>query len=467
MQKEHRHKKLFFLVLLSLVPASLVFSQFGIAGYTGFQKEVILYETFDGGSDKWPLPQGKWENGSLVISDRLNMQAPKTTAVIPIDETQDIEIELTASSTSGLLPGQFHWNNYWWEITAGASSSVYMNGSQIKYFGHKTEKNGFNKYSIRKSGSTLYYFIDEKNVGSTAYSKSQAPGKLIIGFSGKINIDNLKISYLRKEDPLLANNSNDDPTRTSNAADKPGEGKKGIQAGGKYYGLIIGVSKYNDPKLFLENPEKDATEVRKIFVNRYSFADSTTFLLLNPTRQKIISELYRLRKIIGPNDNLLIFYAGHGIWDKDAKQGYWWAKDASRDDPSSWLSNGDLREQIRGIKSAHTLLISDACFSGGIFRTRGGEDLLNASKDIQVLYKMPSRRAITSGTMTVVPDNSVFLEYFLKRLRENQAPFISSQQLFDSFRSAVINNSNVVPQDGVIAETGDEGGDFIFILKSK
>ena len=92
---------------------------------------------------------------------------------------------------------------------------------------------------------------------------------------------------------------------------------------------------------------------------------------------------------------------------------------------------------------------------------------MNASKDIQVLYKMPSRRAITSGTMTVVPDNSVFLEYFLKRLRENQAPFISSQQLFDSFRSAVINNSNVVPQDGVIAETGDEGGDFIFILKAR
>ena len=172
-----------------------------------------------------------------------------------------------------------------------------------------------------------------------------------------------------------------------------------------------------------------------------------------------------MRKIIRPDDNLLIFYAGHGYWDEDARQGYWWPKDVSTADLSNWLSNSDLREQVRSIKSAHTLLISDACFSGGIFKTRDGNEIMNATKDIQLLYKMPSRRAMTSGTMTTVPDKSVFLEYFLKRLTENQNKFLSSQQLFASLRSAVINNSNVVPQDGVIAETGDEGGDFIFILK--
>ena len=161
------------------------------------------------------------------------------------------------------------------------------------------------------------------------------------------------------------------------------------------------------------------------------------------------------------HDNLLIFYAGHGYWDEQARQGYWWPKDAGTDDPSNWLSNSNLREQIRSIKSAHTLLISDACFSGGIFKTRGANDIMNATKDIQLLYRMPSRRAMTSGTMTEVPDKSIFLEYLTKRLKENQSKFLSAQQLFDSFRSAVINNSSVVPQDGVIAETGDEGGDFI------
>lgn len=234
---------------------------------------------------------------------------------------------------------------------------------------------------------------------------------------------------------------------------------------GKYYALVIGVSNYDNPRLNLENPVLDATKIKNILTQKYTFDEANTLLLLNPTRQKIISELFRLRKVIGATDNLLIFYAGHGYWDADAKQGYWWAKDAAGDDPSTWLSNSDLREQIRSIKSQHTLLISDACFSGGIFRSRDASSIMNAGQDIQQLYKMPSRRAITSGTMTAVPDRSVFLEYLSKRLNDNTNKFLSSEQLFDSFRSAVINNSSVVPQDGVIAETGDEGGDFIFIRR--
>jgi hypothetical protein len=235
----------------------------------------------------------------------------------------------------------------------------------------------------------------------------------------------------------------------------------------KYYGLIIGVSDYDDVRLDIDNPVLDATAFKDILTEKYLFDTSTTRLLLNPTRQAVFGELYRLRKVIGPDDNLLIFYAGHGFWDNDVKQGYWWAKDAHPGDPSSWLSNSDLREQIRGIKSAHTLLISDACFSGGIFRSRSGDELAGASKDIQLLYKMTSRRAMTSGTMTKVPDYSPFLQYLIKRLSDNSAPFLSSQQLFDSIRTAAINNSSAVPQDGVIAETGDEGGDFIFILKKR
>jgi hypothetical protein len=44
---------------------------------------------------------------------------------------------------------------------------------------------------------------------------------------------------------------------------------------------------------------------------------------------------------------------------------------------------------------------------------------------------------------------------------------VTSQQLFDSFRQAVISNSMTVPQDGIIADAGDEGGDFIFIKKKQ
>jgi hypothetical protein len=53
----------------------------------------------------------------------------------------------------------------------------------------------------------------------------------------------------------------------------------------------------------------------------------------------------------------------------------------------------------------------------------------------------------------------------VKRWGQNTERFLPSQSLFNSVRAAIINNSATVPQEGVIAETGDEGGDFIFQKK--
>jgi len=72
---------------------------------------------------------------------------------------------------------------------------------------------------------------------------------------------------------------------------------------------------------------------------------------------------------------------------------------------------------------------------------------------------------MTSGTLTEVPDRSSFTRYLLDRLNENEEMYLSSEQLFSSFRIAVINNSDAIPQYGEIRNVGDEGGDFIFLRK--
>jgi Caspase domain len=234
---------------------------------------------------------------------------------------------------------------------------------------------------------------------------------------------------------------------------------------GKYYALIIGVSKYKNERLNLDKPEEDAKALRDVLVSRYTFSDSTITMMMSPTRERILEQLLILRKKIKPVDNLLIFYAGHGTYDEAAEQGYWFPADAQPDNPAYWISNSDLKEQIKSIKSMHTLLISDACFSGGIFKTRDITQLKNAPNDIQQLYDMPSRRAMTSGTLTEVPDRSAFLEYLNKNLIQNNSKYLASQDLFYKMRGAVIGNSPVVPQTGIIYQAGDEGGDFIFVLK--
>ncbi|MDX2191023.1 MAG: caspase family protein [Bacteroidota bacterium] len=233
------------------------------------------------------------------------------------------------------------------------------------------------------------------------------------------------------------------------------------------YALFIAVEEYKDDKINdLDKPVRDAENLRKILLQNYNFNEKDVLFLKNPTRDQIVSTFDKLAKMLTAKDNLLIFYAGHGVWDATLKKGYWLPADAQREVRSQWFSNGDLRDYISGIPSKHTLLIADACFSGGIFKTR---DAFASKADASIfeMYKLPSRQAMTSGAMKTVPDESVFIKFLAKRLAENDKPFVGGEELFASFKTAVINNSQngQVPQFGEIKETGDEGGDFIFVKK--
>jgi len=237
-------------------------------------------------------------------------------------------------------------------------------------------------------------------------------------------------------------------------------------APGTYHALILAVQDYQDDAIGdLEHPIQDAQKVVRALTANYTFEDQNLIFLQNPARKQIIDAFDQLSRRLGGNDNLLIFNAGHGYWDERLNQGFWLPADAQKDSRADWLSNGTIRDYIQGIKCKHTLLITDACFGGGIFKTRTA--FSNAPRAITELYQLPSRKAMTSGTRNEVPDKSVFVEYLLKRLNENTDPFLNSQDLFTRFRDAVINNSPIgqVPQYGEIRETGDEGGDFVLVRR--
>ena len=235
---------------------------------------------------------------------------------------------------------------------------------------------------------------------------------------------------------------------------------------GNFYGLFIGVNEYESEEIVdLEEPVDDAKSLRALLLEKYEFAEDHAIMLANPTRSELIDTLENLASAVKANDSLLIFYAGHGYWDESFKQGYWLPADARQKSKSSWISNATIRDYIYGIKTKHTLLIADACFSGGLFRTRAA--FKGESKLESTLFQMTSRKAITSGTLTEVPDDSVFMKYLLKNLESNQRRHLTSQDLFSTFKVAVMNNSvlNQVPQYGVVQGSGDEGGDFIFVKK--
>ncbi|MEL7220192.1 MAG: caspase family protein [Bacteroidota bacterium] len=280
-----------------------------------------------------------------------------------------------------------------------------------------------------------------------------------IGASGKVNLHRRNIIT-----PTAEMRATQDATEDEAADDVyTRELVKGLRKR-SYHALVIGVDQYQDATInSLDHPVNDGKLLLSVLQSRYAFKKENTYLLENPTRAEILDEFERLSGNLGPNDNLLIFYAGHGYWDEQFEQGYWLPADASEKSKSNWISNATIRDYIRAIDSKHTLLIADACFSGGLLKSRG------VGKAMLSIYKMPSRKAITSGTLTEVPDKSVFIKYLIKYLKENEELLLSADQLFYNIKVSVMNNSpnSQVPQYGPIHQANDEGGEFVFVQSEK
>ena len=250
---------------------------------------------------------------------------------------------------------------------------------------------------------------------------------------------------------------------TASDALAPGEKVPEISKG-KYVALLIGINDYQDPDINdLENPIKDAESLCNVLLSKYTFQKENIILLKNPTNKRLMGTLDSLVLKLTANDNLLIFYAGHGRWDEKGKVGSWFPSDATKNNSFNWFRNSVLRDYLGSIETKHTLLIADACFSGAIFKTRAA--FAEPPQGIEKLYELQSRKAMTSGILQEVPDESVFIKYLVKRLDENEEKFLPSEMLFSSLKTAVMNNSSNVPQYGIIQNVGDEGGDFIFVHK--
>lgn len=331
-----------------------------------------------------------------------------------------------------------------------------VNTEELVIYGKVTDDNGVYELTINGMNASIKDNGDFESDVYLVEGNNNVYVRAVDKFNNAIE-ETYSIVYqpLNKQDQRQTNIKNNDPSMLDEKSTKEG----------KYYALLIGVSNYPDPEIMnLDQPELDAEKLYNTLTTNYTFEKENVTFLKSPTREEIISELDRLNRVITEDDNLLVFYAGHGYWDEQDEIGYWLPSDSKKINTANWMRNSTIRDYLRTVKTKHTLLIADACFSGGIFKTR--KAFTDAPKSVQKLYEYPSRKAMTSGSLKEVPDKSVFLLYLNKRLTENTQPYISAEELFSSFKNAVLNNSPNIPQYGEIKDTGDEGGDFIFIKRS-
>ncbi len=185
----------------------------------------------------------------------------------------------------------------------------------------------------------------------------------------------------------------------------------------------------------------------------------------------MIGALTKLRGKLTSNDNLLIYYAGHGELDAVAEQGYWLPVDAEVDVPTNWVSTSDITVMVRAIRAKHIMVVADSCYSGTLVRA-AETNIKTANARYAWLKRMSQKRARTalvSGGLEPVLDgggggHSVFAKAFLDALNENEG-VLDGQALFDAIKRPIVVNSDQTPQYSDIRRAGHDGGDFMFVRR--
>jgi Caspase domain/Sel1 repeat len=246
---------------------------------------------------------------------------------------------------------------------------------------------------------------------------------------------------------------------------------------GRFFAVVIGNNTYRDKEYpSLQSAANDATAVANVLRTRYGYQ---TKLVLNGSRLEMLTALSDMRSQLKADDNLLVYYAGHG--ELSGATGYWVPSDGAAKNPKSWISNAAISDIIASMPAKRVMVVADSCYSGSM--TRASVPNLNAASVspekwnawVKSMAAGRSRTALSSGGVQPVPDtgkgnHSYFARAFLNVLQDNNR-LMEAQRLYREVSTSLALNSinspiSQNPQYAPIRYAGHESGDFFFMPKS-
>lgn len=250
---------------------------------------------------------------------------------------------------------------------------------------------------------------------------------------------------------------------------------------GRFYALIIGNQEYRNLDR-LQTPHSDASRAARILKDKYGF---TVQVIDDADDVAMLQALNDLDKIVRPEDNVLIYYAGHGWRIKSGgggEIGYWLPINA--DPPPNdtlWVPNEQITAHVGRLAARRVLVVADSCYAGLLSADPSanffGTDGPVSSEYLK--YKLPKRARLllSSGGDQPVLDaaagqgNSVFARAFLDALESNTV-VLSTPALFGRIRDEVKQAAQrsafaQAPDLKTIKSAGHEMGDFFFVPLGK
>ncbi len=222
------------------------------------------------------------------------------------------------------------------------------------------------------------------------------------------------------------------------------------------YALFFADDVYDEKNTWhpLSNPVSDASALAALLADDYGFKVE---VVKNATKKEIENKLREYRaKNFNANDQLMIFFAGHGIYYPDANMGYLVAKD-SKDprttDPNynTYLSYSDLGNiYLKNLKCRRIFLVLDACYAGSFFEQksfmRGGPDM--KANDADMVDRMNRLKKNASGKSFYKGISSGGKETVEDGKKDEHSPFAAS--LIYMLNNAI--QSHYITADAIIGE---------------
>jgi WD40 repeat protein len=236
---------------------------------------------------------------------------------------------------------------------------------------------------------------------------------------------------------------------------------------GSDYALVIATDEFNEFN-DLTNPVYDGRTIAKNIEDKFGYHVDTLF---NPTKTEIYKKLREYNKrVFSDDDQLFIFFAGHGEFDDVFSEGYLVAKDSKADDEvkETYISHSNLRTIIDHIPCKHIFVTMDVCFGGTfdpqVAKEGGVASSTNHFIATKLLYR--TRLYLTSGGKKYVPDgregqHSPFATEFLNALNSNGN---KDNILTTSEITQYVEHLQPKPQNGAFGDN-ELGSDFLFIYR--
>ncbi|MEM6709215.1 MAG: caspase family protein [Pseudomonadota bacterium] len=246
---------------------------------------------------------------------------------------------------------------------------------------------------------------------------------------------------------------------------------------GNYYALLIGNASYDrlEP---LVTPLNDIDRAKRLLEDKYGF---TVFTLNDGNNVAMMQAINDLAEILTEDDNLLLFYAGHGsrLQAGRVETGYWLPSNAERPPRNTyWVPNQFVTGHLARLRAKRVLVVADSCYAGLLSGEPSmlllGADAPRYSNRDFLEFKLSkrSRLLLSSGGDRPVLDeggdgHSVFARAFLDELERNSG-LLASPDLFLNIRdrvarSAMASGFQQQPELKTIKAAGHEVGDFFFL----